>query len=105
MWDMLMEISEAETQEFPEYILGLYPRLYQRFNKAVHPDMDFIRKMVTCTGKAYICNCDVNEDIPDLKFCLLFMSCDINRRIRDFYGWDSAEMQKEYDLIVKQLDN
>ncbi len=104
IWQILKELSEAKTQEFPEDILGLYPRLYQRFNKAVHPDMDFIRKMVINTGEAYVCSCDVNEDIQNLKFYLLFMSYDINRRIRDFYGWDSAEMQKEYHLMVKQLD-
>lgn len=105
IWQMLKELSEEKTRHSPEDILRVYPRLYQRFNKSVHPDMDFIRKMVTNTGKAYICNCDVNEDIQELKGYLLSMSCDINRKIRDFYGWDSAEVQKEYDLIVKQLDN
>lgn len=105
IWQILKELSEAETQESPEDILGLYPRLYQRFNKAVHPDMDFIRKMAINTGEASVCSCDVNEDIQTLKFCLLFISCGINRKIRDFYGWDSAEVQKEFNLIVKQLDN
>ena len=105
LWQILKELSEAETQESPEDILRIYPGLYQRFNKAVHPDMDFIRKMVINTGEAYVFSCDVNEDIQNLKFCLLFMSCDINRKIRDFYGWDSTEVQKEYDLIVKQLDS
>ncbi len=104
IWQMLKEISEEKTQHHPEDILRVYPKLYQRFNKAVHPDMDFIRKMVTNTGKAYICNCDVNDDIQELKLYLLSMSCDINRKIRDFYGWDSAEMQKEYNLMVKQLN-
>ncbi len=104
-WQMLIEISEEKTQHPPEDILRAYPDLFQRFSKAVHPDMDFIQKMVTFTGKAYICNCDVNEDIQELKLYLLSMSCDINRKIRDFYGWDSAEVQKEYDLIVKQLYN
>ena len=99
---MLKDISEEKTQHPPEDILRVYPKLYQRFNKAVHPDMDFIQKMVTITGEAYICNCDVNEDIQELKLYLLSMSCDINRKIRDFYGWDSAEVRKEYDLIVKQ---
>ena len=102
IWQMLIEISKEKTPHPPEDILRAYPGLYQRFTKAVHPDMDFIQKMVTCTGKAYICNCDVNEDIQELKLYLLSMSCDINRKIRDFYGWDSAEVQKEYDLIVKQ---
>ena len=102
--DRRTEISKEKTQHSPEDILRTYPGLYQRFSKAVHPDMDFIQKMVTCTGKAYICNCDVNEDIQELKLYLLSMSCDINRKIRDFYGWDSAEVQKEYDLIVKQLN-
>jgi len=104
IWQMLKEISKEKTQHSPEDILRAYPGLYQRFSKAVHPDMDFIQKMVTCTGKAYICNCDVNEDIQELKLYLLSMSCDINRKIRDFYGWDSAEVQKEYDLIVQQLN-
>ena len=101
IWRMLKDISKEKTQHSPEDILRAYPEIYQRFSKAVHPDMDFIQKMVTCTEKAYICNCDVNEDIQELKLCLLSMSCDINRMIRDFYGWDSAEMQKEYNLIVK----
>lgn len=104
IWQMLKEISEEKTQHSPEDILRVYPGLYQRFNKSVHPDMDFIRKMVTNTGKAYICDCDVNEDIQELKLYLLSMSCDINRMIRDFYGWDSAEMQKEYNLMVKPLN-
>ena len=104
LWKMLKDISEEKTQHSPEDILRVYPMLYQRFCKAVHPDMDFIRKMVTNTGKAYICNCDVNEDIQELKLYLLSMSCDINRKIRDFYGWDSAEVQKEYSLMVKQLN-
>jgi len=105
IWQMLKEISETEEfQKSPEDILRVYPRLYQRFSKAVHPDMDFIQKMVTNTGEAYICSCDANEDIQGLKLYLLSMSCDINRMIRDFYGWDSAEMQKEYNLMVKQLN-
>lgn len=105
IWQILKELSEAkEFQKSPEEILKIYPNLYQRFNKAVHPDMDFIRKMVINTGKAYVCSCDVNEDIQELKLYLLSMSCDINRMIRDFYGWDSAEMQKEYNLMVKQLN-
>ncbi len=91
-------------KELPEDFQEIYPKLYQRFNQAVHPDMDFIRKMVINTGKAYVCSCDVNEDIQELKLYLLSMSCDINRMIRDFYGWDSAEMQKEYNLMVKQLN-
>lgn len=104
MWQILKELSEAEEfQEFPEEILKLYPKLYQRFNKAVHPDMDFIRKMVIYTGEAFICVCDANEDIKELKLYLLSMSCDINRMIREFYGWDSTEMQRDYNLIVKQL--
>ena len=104
MWKMLEDISKEKTRHSPEDVLRAYPEIYQRFSKAVHPNMDFIQKMVTCTGKAYICNCDVNEDIQELKLYLLSMSCDINRKIRDFYGWDSAEVQKEYDLIVKQLN-
>jgi len=96
MWQILKEL--------PEKFQELYPKLYQRFNKAVHPDMDFIRKMVINTGEAYVCSCDVNEDIQELKLYLVCMSCDINRMIRDFYGWDSAEMQKEYNLMVKQLN-
>ncbi len=105
VWRILKELSETEYfQESPEDILRIYPRLYQRFNQAIHPDMDFIRKMVINTGKAYVCSCDVNEDIRELKLYLLSMSCDINRMIRDFYGWDSAEMQKEYNLMVKQLN-
>ncbi len=103
-WQMLKDISEEKTQHSPEDILRVYPRLYQKFSKAVHPDMDFIQKMVTNTGKAYICSCDANEDIQELKLYLLSMSCDINRKIRDFYGWDSAEVQKEYNLMVKQLN-
>lgn len=105
VWQILKELSETEEfQESPEEILKIYPNLYQRFNQAIHPNTDFIRKMVINTGNAYVCNCDVNEDIQELKLCLLSMSCDINRMIRDFYGWDSAEMQKEYNLMVKQLN-
>ncbi|MBN2183304.1 MAG: hypothetical protein JW715_15445 [Sedimentisphaerales bacterium] len=104
IWQILKELSDTkEFQKYHEEILKLYPYLYQRFNKAVHPNMDFIRKMVINTGEAYICNCDVDEDIKELKLFLLSMSCDINRMMRDFYGWDSAEMQKEYNLIIKQL--
>lgn len=94
-------VSQIFT-ELPEGFGEIYPKLYQKFNQAVHPDMDFIRKMVINTGEAYICGCDVNEDVQELKLYLLSMSCDVNRMIRDFYGWDSSEMQKEYDLIVKQ---
>jgi len=90
--------------ELPEKFQELHTKLYQRFNQAVHPDMEFIRKMVINTGKSYVCVCDVNEDIQELKLYLLSMSCDVNRMIRDFYGWDSAEMQKEYNLMVKQLN-
>lgn len=104
IWKMLNEISKDNTQRPPEDILRIYPSLYQRFNKSVHPDMEFIQKMVTYTGKAYICKCDVDEDIQELKLYLISMSCDINRMIRDFYGWDSAEMQNEYNLMVKQLN-
>lgn len=104
IWQLLKEISEEKTQHDPEDILRVYPKLFQRFSKAVHPDMEFIQKMVTITGGAYICNCDVNEDIQELKLYLLSMSCGINRKIRDFYGWHSAEMQKEYNLMVKQLN-
>jgi hypothetical protein len=96
MWKMLKDL--------PEGFQELYPKVYQRFNQAVHPDMEFIRKMVVNTGEAYICMCDVDEDILELKLYLLSMSSDMNRMIRDFYGWDSAEMQKEYNSMLKQLN-
>ncbi len=105
VWQILKEISETEEfRKTPETILGVYPNLYQKFSQAVYPNMDFIRKMVIKTETAYVCNCDVEEDIQELRLLLISMSCDINRMIRDFYGWDSAEMQKEYKLISKQLN-
>lgn len=106
IWQILKELSETEEfKESPEKIMKIYTNLYQRFNQAIHPNTDFIRKMVINTGKAYVFSSDVNEDIQELKLCLFSMSCDINRMIRDFYGWDSAEMQMEYNLIVKQLNS
>ena len=106
VWQILNEISKTEEfRESPEDILRIYPNIYQKYNRAVHPDMDFIRKMVTRTEGADICNCDVKEDLHGLRIDLLSMSCDINRMIRDFYGWDSEEMQNEYKDLVKQLSS
>ncbi|MBN1975082.1 MAG: hypothetical protein JW787_15680 [Sedimentisphaerales bacterium] len=105
IWQILKELSDSKQfQNYQEVILKVYPDLYQKFNKAVHPDMEFIRKMVINTGNTYVCNCDVSENIKELRLYLISMSCDINKMIRNFYSWDSAEIQNEYNLIVKQLN-
>lgn len=106
IWHMLKELSKTEAfRDSPDEALKLYTNVYQPFCQAVHPNMDIVRQMVANTGDAYIYYCDVKEDAKKLLLMLISMSSDINRMTRDFYGWDSSEMQTEYSKICQQLNN
>jgi hypothetical protein len=79
----------------------VYPKIYQRFNSAIHLDMKIIRELVKYTEKEkkIICFDDIQGNVQKLLSYCASMACDINRLIRSHYGWDSEQIKIEYESL------
>ena len=82
-----------------------YSKVYQRFSGAVHLDMGLMRETVQHAGEQIQCFSDPpSYKTNELLLYCISIACDINSLLRRHYGWDSDEIQYEYDTIARELD-
>ena len=84
----------------------LYARLYRRYSRAVHLNRNVSQKLVWKQNDSEKPKLLYKGDIePDGNELLIMasISCDINKAVRGFYGWDSVAIQNEYEQIDSEL--
>ncbi|MCD4831934.1 MAG: DUF5677 domain-containing protein [Anaerohalosphaeraceae bacterium] len=81
----------------------LYARTYRQYSKAVHLNRNITQKLSWIQDEqAVLYKDDIEPDNFELM-TIVSASCDINKAIRNFYGWHSDTMQKEYDQLLPEL--
>ncbi len=82
-----------------------YPRIYRRFSREIHVDMNLIRQLVQVQGTQIVC-------LPEppgynqkelLSYCVVGGLC-VNRAVRNYYDWDCTELQKECGDLVSKIE-
>lgn len=94
-------------RELPKDWAGqVYPKIYQYFGRAVHLDLVLIREMVQHSPGQIQCFSDPPSYGPNelLSYCIN-MGCDVNRLIRRHYGFDSEQIQIEYESLSNELQS
>jgi len=97
------QLYESLGKEWVE----VYARFYMKYSRAVHLNRNVTRKLVRVQyesgePKAVVYNNDIEPEGDEL-ITIASISSDINRAIRDFYGWQSDAMQKEYEQLRDRL--
>ena len=95
-YKLTKELGDVWQKEF-------YPRLYRRFNDAVHLDFASLCNKAKDDGATVSVTNDSNESIEELaQYCVVNMHT-VLIAVRGHYGWDSEEMNKEFKA-VNQID-
>ena len=88
--NLIKELPEAWYKRF-------YPQCYLQFNNAVHLDVNSLGDRVKENGKRFYVDYDSSEPLQDLiRYCVVFEKM-VFSLVRSNYGWDTKEMQKEFD--------
>jgi hypothetical protein len=89
---LLEELGNAWAREF-------YPQLYRRFNDAVHLDFASLCNKAKDNGTTISVTNDSSEAIEELaQYCVVNMHV-ILLAVRQHYGWDSEDMNKEFKAV------
>ena len=85
----------------------VYARFYMIYSRAVHLNRNVTQKLAWIQNenekpKAILYKDDVEPDGDEL-LNIASISCDINKAIRGFYGWNSDAMQGEYRELESRL--
>jgi len=85
----------------------VYTAFYRKYSRAVHLNRNVTRKLVRVQyengePKSVVYNNDIEPDGDEL-IIIASISSDINKAIRDFYGWQSDAMQNEYEQLKSEL--
>lgn len=100
----------CDLGEKPEEVKGwkeVYARFYRQYSRAVHLDRNVTQQLAWIQyedgkPKAVLYKDDIEPDGDEL-LNIAIISCDINKAIRDFYGWHSDAMQGEYKELESRL--
>ena len=89
-----------------DWAAEVYPRIYQYFSRAVHLDMKLIREMVQYRGGQILCFSDPpSYKTGELLLYCISIGCDVNGLLRKYYGFDSEQMQTEYESLSNELQS
>ncbi len=89
-----------------DWAAEVYPRIYQYFSRAVHLDMKLIREMVQYRGGKILCFSDPpSYKTGELLLYCISIGCDVNGLLRKHYGFDSEQMQTEYESLSNELQS
>ena len=85
----------------------VYARFYRRYSRAVHLNRNVTQNLALIQyenekPKEVSYKDDIEPDGDEL-LNIASVSCDINKAIRDFYGWHFDEIQNEYEQIKSEL--
>jgi hypothetical protein len=91
-------------RDLPEpYKKDMYPRLYNIFNWAIHPDFLLLERLVRQNANSHIIVSDIDEDPTVLKIYCLTMAFNILAVVRKNYEWDYDTIKTEYLKIKKDF--
>jgi len=91
-------------RDLPEsYRKDMYPRLYNIFNWAIHPDFLLLERLVRQNANSHIVVSDIDEDPTVLKIYCLTMAFNILAVVRKNYEWDYDTIKTEYLKIKKDF--
>lgn len=90
------DVLEEESKE-------MYAKYYRTYSRAIHLNRDITQKLAWIQyekkePKAVLCKDDIESNGDELLI-VASISCDINKMIREFYGWHSDTIQNEYEQI------
>jgi hypothetical protein len=78
---------------------GIYPRGYLQFNNAVHIDLTSLAERIKKDGSMFVIDSDSAESVEELAgYCASFIYS-IIALVRLNFGFDSAQMAKEFAAI------
>lgn len=103
---LFRDLGGGEPDEVKEWGKA-YTIFYRKYSRAVHINRNVTRKLVreqyeNGELKAFVYNNDIEPEGDEL-INIASISSDINKAIRDFYGWQSDAMQNEYEQIRSRL--
>ena len=86
----------------------VYARFYMKYSRAIHLNRNVTQKLAWIQNenekpKAILYKDDIEPDGDEL-ITIASISADINKAIRDFYGWQSDAMKNEYKQLESRLD-
>lgn len=91
-------------RDLPEpYKRDMYPRLYNNFNWAIHPDFLLLGRLVKQNADSHIVVSDIDDDPTVLKIYCLTMAFNILAVVRKNYKWDYDTIKTEYLKIKKDF--
>jgi hypothetical protein len=115
--EKIEELKKQDLEKFPKYRdlflslgdewLGIYAHYYRRYSRAVHIDRNTTQQLTWLEKdndkpKSILYKEDVDPEGYEL-LDIASISSDINRALRDFYGWQTKGMQKEYEELKLEL--
>jgi hypothetical protein len=85
-----------------------YAQFYRKYSRAIHLNRNVTQNLAWIQyenekPKAVLYKDDIESDGDEL-LNIASISCDINKAIRDFYGWQSYPMQNEYKQLELRLE-
>ena len=88
---------------------SVYANFYMRYCRAVHLNRNITQKLAWIQkeeekAKAILYQDDIEPDGDEL-ITIVRISVDINKAIRDFYGWQLEAIQNEYKQVESRLNN
>jgi hypothetical protein len=115
--EKIKELKEQRLEEFPNYRdlflslgdkwLEVYAHYYRKYSRSVHIDRNITQKLTWLEEDndkpmSILYKKDVDPEGYEL-LDIASISSDINRALRDFYGWQTKGMQKEYEELKLEL--
>ncbi len=74
----------------------VYPRGYMQFNNAVHIDLTSLSQRLTRDGEMMMVDFDSTESVEELAGYALSFAFSIISLIREYFGWDTSQMEREF---------
>ena len=115
--EKLDELQKHGLEEFPNYKelflslgdewLEIYTHYFRKYSRSIHLNRNITQRLAwletdSDKPKAILYKDDVEPEGYEL-LDIASVSSDINRAIRDYYGWQSKAMQKEYEELKLEL--
>ncbi len=94
------------VEQLPEkYLKDAYPKLYIKYNHAIHLDIGTLRQLVPEQEKNRIITYyeDSQENAKELTRNVVYCALMVNDWIRIYYGLDTKRMKEKGDNIIKRL--
>ena len=103
---LFRDLGGGKSDEVKEWGKA-YTIFYRKYSRAVHINRNVTQKLAWVQyengePKSVLYNNDIEPEGDEL-ITIASISSDINKAIRDFYGWQSDPMQNEYEQLKSEL--